>query len=554
MAIARNGRTALNTKQIRAIACATAVLAALCTVLLACGHRDPGQPERTLRRGLGGDVSTFDPQKAADNFSEDVIRDLFEGLTSETPDGGAIPALAESWSVADDGKTYTFELRRMARWSNGDEVTADDVVAGIQRGLDPSVASPAAALLRPIEHAADVINGTLSPKSLGVVANGPHTLVIHLSHATPYFPMLLARCIAFPIHRSSLQRLGDRFATPANLVSNGPYRLEAFTPSTKVSLIRNPYYWDSPRVSVERVEHYPIADAPAQLLRYRANDLDMTSTIPAARFDWARREMGQELQIRPQLAVVYLAFNLESGPLSRAARLREALSLSIDRESLTAQVLRSGQVPAYSFVPPGIPDYTPASYSWQLEARESRRARARALYRDSGFSEASPLKLRLLYSDDEAFRSTAVTAAAAWKEVLGIDVELRQREFKTYLTERTDRRSWDVAVSGWGADFQDPSNFLEVFRSNSASNDPGLTDSEYDNLLDAAESEPRGVDRLRLLELAERRLIDSHAITPVYHPVLRRLVKPYVRGAMLNPMGHNYSKSLALTQSAMVRR
>ena len=444
-----------------------------------------------LRRGLGGDVATLDPQKAGDNFSEDVVRDLFEGLTAETADGTVIPALAESWTVTDDGRTYTFQLRREARWSNGDPVTADEVVLGLRRGLDPAVASPAALLLRPIEHAAEIVSRTMKPEALGVAANGPHTVVIRLSHATPYLPMLLARCVAFPVHGPSLLRYGERFASQANLVSNGPYRLEAIAPNTKISLVRNPYYWDATHVAIDRVDHYVVSDAASQLLRYRANDLDITSTVPAARFEWAQKELGAELQVRPQLAVVYLAFNLKGGPLSAAAKLREALSLTIDREALTGSVLRAGQVPAYSFVPPGMPGYSQVQYEWRVDTREDRLSRARRLYRESGFSAARPLAIRLLYSEDEALRNTALTASAAWKEALGVEVELQQREFKTFLADRDDRTKWDVLVSGWGADFQDPSNFLEVFRGNSAANEPGMADSEYDSLLDRAEAEPR---------------------------------------------------------------
>jgi oligopeptide transport system substrate-binding protein len=527
----------------------TAMIAglALMMALAACGQRQPGQPETVLRRGLGGDVSTLDPQKAGDSFSEEVIRDLFEGLTSEAADGSVVPALAESWAVTDDGRTYTFALRRTARWSNGDPVTADDVVLGMRRALDPTVASPAAALLRPIEHANEILGMKMEPDSLGVSAHGPYSVVIHLTHATSYLPMLLARCVAFPLHGPSMQRFGDRFVAQGNLVSNGPYRLEAIAPNTKISLVRNPYYWDSSRVATERVEHYVIADAAAELLRYRANGLDMTSTLPAARFDWARQEFGPELQVRPQLAVVYLAFNMRSGPLKDAAKLREALSLAIDREALTTQVLRAGQVPAYSFVPPGIPGYTPVTYAWQAEARAARLSRARQLYRESGYFGAKRLSLRLLHSDNEAFRNTALTAAAAWKEVFGIDVELEQREFKTFLSERAERGKWDVLISGWGADIQDPSNFLNVFLSTAAANDPGLADPEYDRILNRAESEPVAAERLALLAAAERKLIDSYAIAPVYYPVLRRLVKPFVQGAALNPMGHNYSKSLRLT-------
>lgn len=532
---------------LRRLAAVSIATMAMGLTVLGCSRHQPGQPETVLRRALGGDISSLDPQRAADDFSEEVLRDLFEGLTSESPDGEAVPALAESWSVADDGRTYTFALRRTARWSNGDPVTAYEVVLGMRRGVDPAVASPAASLLRPIEHATEIIAGALQPDTLGVSADGPHAVVIRLSHATPYLPMLLARCVAFPVHGPSVRKFGALFAAQANLVSNGPYSLKAIAATTKISLIRNPYYWDSARTPIDRVDHYPVADAGSQLLRFRSGELDVTSTLPAARFNWARQQMAAELQVRPRLAVVYLAFNLQNGPLKNAAKLREALSLAIDRNALTGQVLRAGEVAAYAFLPPGIPGYVPATYSWSTETTEGRLARSRSLYRESGFSGSHPLSIRLLHSEDEAFRNVALAVAAMWKDVLGVETELQQREFKTFLVERRERWKWDVLVSGWGADFQDPINFLEVFRANSAANEPGFANADYDDILDHAESEAHADVRLALLAAAERRLTDAYAVAPIYYPVLRRLIKPSVEGAQLNPMGHNYSRSMTFS-------
>ena len=186
-----------------------------------------------------------------------------------------------------------------------------------------------------------------------------------------------------------------------------------------------------------RLQFLPLPDAQAELNRYRAHELEITSTLPASRFEWARRNLANELEVRPELATVYIAFAVTRKPFDRPG-LREALSLVLDREALTGKILGAGQVPAYSFVPPGIADYTPATTVWKGESREARLARARALYAASGFSIAKPLRIRLMYSPDEAFRNTAITAAAAWKEVLGVEVRLDEREFKTFLAMRGD--------------------------------------------------------------------------------------------------------------------
>ncbi len=528
------------------IAFAASLALTLCVPLMSCGRHQTAQSTQVLRRGLGGDISTLDPQKAGDSFSEEVLRDLFEGLTSEMPDGTAVPALAKSWEVSADGRTYTFVLRHSAKWSNGDPVTAEDVVSGMRRALDPAVASPAAALLRPITHASEILAAAVRPETLGVEAIGPDTVVIHLENPTSYLPMLLARCVAFPVHTSSLQRYGDKFASAQYLVTNGPYRLESVSPNTKITLVRSDYYWDASRVAIGKVEHFVIADASAELLRYRGGGLDMTSTVPASRFEWARQELGPQLQVRSQLATIYLSFNLKTGALHDSPDLRRALSLAIDRSSLTERVLRAGQVPAYSFVPPGIDGYAPAEYAWRSDTWDGRIAVARRLLERAVRSGGQPQRLRVIYSENEAFRNTALTLAANWKDALGVDTQLEQLEFKTFLAQRAERGRWDVLISAWGGDYQDPSNFLEVFRSGVAGNDPGFEDSEFDRLLDRAASELSPSRRMTLLNSAERRLTDSYAIAPVYFPVIRRLVNPRVEGANLSAMNHNYSKHLRL--------
>lgn len=522
-------------------------LLALLVLLVGCTQHSTSHS--TLRRGLSGDVSTLDPQKAADEFSEQVLRDLYEGLTTEGDDGRALPALADSWSVSDDGLIYTFRLRGDARWSNGDPVVSLDVVRGLRRAVDPKTASPAAALLRPIENASEVLAGTAAPESLGVSAPDPHTLEIRLSHATPYLPVLLAYPVAFPLHGPTLAQFGDHFASAGHLVSNGPYRLDSMAPETRIVVSRNPHYRDRAHVAIETVEFLPIPDAHAELNRFRAGELDLTYTLPANQFDWAKRNLSSELQLRPRLGTVYIAFNLASAPL-RDPRLREALALVLDRKALTGQILHAGQVPADSFVPPGMPGYTAATYPWRDEPREALLDRARSLYAAAGFSVAKPLRLRLLFSPNEALHNTALTSAAVWKEVLGVEVQLDEREFKTFLTTRSDRSQWDAVVDGWSADFADPVSFLDTLRQGVPNNDPGFSDPDYERLLDAAEAEPKADGRLAALQAAERRLLESYALTPLFHPVNRRLVNPRLGGAKLNPLAHQYSQRLSWTKQS----
>ena len=515
---------------------------ALCVVFVGlfltqgCGGASSSSSSKFLRRSIGGEPSTLDPQLAGDTFSVEALRDLYEGLTSESPGGEIVPGVAEDWVVSPDGRSYTFRLRPDARWSNGDPVTADDFVAGLRRAVDPSTGAPEAGLLALIGNAAAIIAGRAPAATLAVTALGDRSLVIELAQPAPYFTAILATAIAYPLHRPA----------GAVRVSNGPYQLAEWTPGARLRLVRNPRYWDQRSVGIAEVDYLPVADSTAELTRYRANDIDITSSVPAQQVASLRESLPAELQIRPQLAVVYYAFNLARPPLRDAPGLRQALSLAIDRERLTRSVLKAGQVPAFAFVPPGIGGYTGPVYAWATEPVDLRLASARTLYAAAGYSSARPLRLRLLLPDDDTLRNVALAVSAMWREALGVQTKLTPLEYRAYLATRDDRSRWDVLSHGWNADYPDPGNFLGIFASAAAQNDAALADREFDRLLEAAAAEAAPQPRAALLARAERRLLDDYAVAPLYFPVSRRLVKPYVEGAMLAPMNHNYSKYLRL--------
>jgi oligopeptide transport system substrate-binding protein len=495
---------------------------------------------------MRGEPTALDPQRAGDTMSFEVLRDLFEGLTSESASGEVIPGVAQDWSVSSDGLRYDFILRPDARWSNGDIVTSDDFVAALQRAVDPATGCPEAELLLPIRGAAEAIAGKAPPRSLAVRAEGPGNLSIELTAPAPYFPAILANAVAYPLYRGSRPAGAPAARGPA--VSNGAYVLAEWMLGSKLVLRRNPSYWDARHVAIAEVDYLPAADSNAELARYRADELDLTSTIPGQQLEALRAAQPGEVQVRPQLAVIYYAFNLDRPPFRDAPGLREALSLAIDRETLTAGVLRAGEVPAYSFVPPGIGGYPDTGYAWHAETRESRLARARALYRAAGFGADRPLRLRLVHPADDTLRKVAIAVAAMWHEALGVDTTLADLEYRAFLALRDDRERWDVLSHGWNADYPDPGNFLGIFTRGSAQNDAHLADGEFERLLAAAAADPDGARRLEELAAAERRLLADYAVAPLYFPVSRRLVKPRVAGAVLAPMNHNYSKYLSLRQ------
>ncbi|MBX3703560.1 MAG: peptide ABC transporter substrate-binding protein [Steroidobacteraceae bacterium] len=496
---------------------------------------------RVLRRGLGGQPGSLDPQRAEDAFSYDVLRDLYEGLVRSDPEGNVVPAVAESWDVSADGRRYTFALRADARWSNGDPVTAGDFVAALRRALDPATASGAADLLRAIENAPEILRGQLPPDRLGVDAPDAYSLEIRLARPVAYFPDILTNTVVSPVHVSTLAGDGG-FSRPGVTVTNGPYRLAALAPGASLRLVRNPHYWDKASVAYDEIRYEFFPDENAEFARFRAGELDVTNSVPEQRFEDLARTAGSGLQHRPTLATFYFTFNTDRGPLRGKPALREALSLAVDRETITSAITRAGQVPAYALVPDGVWNYEPARYDWSGESRDARLARARSLYAAAGFTPQRPLQLRLLYNQNELVQRVCVAIAAMWKESLGVETELVQMEFKAYLAARADPAQWDVVRVGWTADYNDASTFLDTMLEGSPQNFGRWSDARYARLMESAADETDAARRRETLQQAEALMLQDYPLLPAYVYVTRRLVHPLVQAPPINPLNRTYSR------------
>jgi oligopeptide transport system substrate-binding protein len=508
-------------------------------ILLACSSPDP-TGHTTLRRGLGGEPSSLDPALAADTFSTAVIIDLYEGLTTESAAGEVLPGVAAAWTVDGSGTEYTFRLRDDARWSNGKKVIARDFVTSWRRVVDPKFGSPTADDLRLISHAASIMAGREPLTALGVSAPSDSILVVKLERAAPYFLQILAHPGTFPIYSTASATTHH----PAEWISNGPYILASWQTSTGIDLKANPEYWDRKNVAIKKVRYQFTPDETVQYAEYRAGQLDLTDIVPANAVSTIKRENPGELIISPFLATAYYGINLANKELSNVA-LRQALAMAIDRKRLV-EALGFGQTAAYGFVPPGTTDYTPQGWTWKSMSDSERVATAQRLYTKAGFSPAFPLRLKLLFSSNETIKRTAVISAAMWHEVLGVDVELTEEEFKVFLQSRHDKTRWDVARLAWNADFNDASNFLDVLRTHSPNNDMSYSNIAFDRDLDEAAKASNPASRRAHLEAAERRMLEDYSIIPLYYFVSERLIKPYVHGLLSNPLNHVPSKALTL--------
>lgn len=376
----------------------------------------------TLRRGLGGEPGSLDPGAAADSYSYslEVLGDLYEGLTAETADGEIVPGVAASWTVDSSGTKYEFQLRHEARWSNGAAVRAQDFVNAWRRVVDSKRASPVADDLRVIYVAQDIIAGHASPGSLSVSALRDDVLVVELTRPAPYFPQLLTHYSKFPVYSESSARSHDS----RTWVSNGPYVPLSWTSGGTLQLLENQSYWDRDHVGITNVVYVPLPDENAEWLRYRAGELDLTQSVPAASLVSVRKERPRELHVSPFLGTMYYAFNLRAAFFKNNVELRRALVMAVDRRAILRSIQPFGQQPAFGFVPPSTWNYKSQSWDWADMPDAARIAEAKLSYVKTGYSRQAPLHLNLLFNSNLGTKQMAITIAAMSKETLGIETEL----------------------------------------------------------------------------------------------------------------------------------
>jgi len=508
------------------------------------GRPDPAllADEQVVYRGNGDEPSTLDPHRAVGVPAAHILRDLFEGLTTESPDGRVIPGAALRWNISRDARTYTFYLRRDLVWSNGDPLDAHDFVYSLRRAADPETASAGANALLPILNAREVLAGDLPVEELGISLLDEYTMQITLTGPTPYFLSLLAGPVAFPVNRANVEEYGDQFARPGRLVSNGAFVLAGWKPRVSIELQRNPRFREADDVLLERVVYVPTEDLAAEIKQFRLGELDWTHEVPNNQFRWLQNNYPDELQVSPWMGSYFFGFNLTQEPFIDNPALRLALILAVDRGIVTDKVTQFGEKPSFSLVPPGIDGYVPFAPHYADWSQEERNHEARRLFEQAGYSEDRPLHVEIRYNTSDNNKKIALAVASMWKQVLGVTSTLVSEEFRVFLQNREQKVITEVFRAGWISDYNDPYSFLEMFRSGHPRNDYGYSNSSFDALLDEVGTERVRARRERLMFEAERVLMADSVILPVYSYVTKRLVNPHLKGWQPNVMDHHQSR------------
>ncbi|MEZ9177439.1 ABC transporter substrate-binding protein [Vibrio kanaloae] len=497
-----------------------------------------------LVRGNDTEVATIDPHKSQGVPESHVIRDLLEGLVNQDGEGNTIPGVAESWETTDN-KTFTFHLRKDAKWSNGDPVTAEDFVYSWQRAVDPATASPYAWYMEytKMVNAKDIVAGKKDKSELGVKAVDEYTLVVELETAVPYFVMMMGHTTVKPVHKATVEKYGDQWTKPDHFVGNGAFVLNQWVVNERLELVRNENYWDNDHTVLNKVTFLPIENQVAEMNRFLSGEIDFTYDLPIEHFKRMKKEHPEDLSVVGNLCSYYYSFNTKKKPFDDV-RVRKAISYAIDRDIVAGAIMGQGQKPAYFLTPEITAGFDPELPQYGKMSQKERNAEAARLLEEAGFGKDNPLEFSLLYNTDENHKKVAVALGSMWKKTLGLKITLENQEWKTYLSSK-DTGNFEVARAGWCGDYNEASTFLTLMVSANTAGGQHWGNTDYDALMDKAINSTSEQERTALYLEAEKLMANEMPIAPIYQYVKTRLLNPHVGGFPANNAEEKiYSKDL----------
>ena len=509
----------------------------------------------TLRIGNGGEPGSIDPHQAEGDWENRIIGDYLEGLMTEDINGEAILGQAASYEISEDGTVYTFTLRDDIFWSDGEPVTAEDFEFAFKRLFDPATAASYAYLQYPILNSEAIASGEITDfDELGVEALDDKTLQITLANPTPYFLQALTHYTAFPVPQHVVEEFGADWTNIDNVVGNGPFVLEEWIPGSYIRSVKNPNHYAADEIAIDEVIYNNTEDTVAAFNSYLAGELDILTDFPADQYEWLQQNRPGEAHVEPFLGIYYYVINQEVEPFDDV-RVREALSIAINRDVIGPDILTTGELPAYGWVPPGTANYDVEPYmpEWASLEYGDRVARATELMTEAGYGPDNPLTVQLRYNTNDAHQRIAVAIAAMW-EPIGVNVELFNAEVAPHY-DALDAGDFQVGRAGWLLDYSDAANTLDLLRTgtqqggtiNWGNNYGRYSNAEFDALLAEAAAEQDLQARAELLREAEGIAMDEFAAIPIYWYVSNNVVAPYVEGFADNPSDIHRTRWMSLT-------
>jgi len=490
------------------------LIIAMC--LAGCNGGGGGTPadEMVIRYNVGTEPETMDVHLSTGIPEASIMLQIYEGLTRMDADGHPQAALAKDWDISPDGKEYTFHLRE-SKFANGDPVTAHDFEWSWKRALDPALAADYAYMLYPIKGAEAYNAGSGSLNDVGIEAVDDLTLKVTLVGPTPYFLSLAAFKTYYPLHRATVEADSEGWHLDVGtIIGNGPFKLTKWAEG-QMEFVPNENYWDAGAVKADRLIFTMVENESTELTMFENGEIDMTHSVPGPEIP--RLQSMREYHVLPYLGTYYYMFNTEKEPFNDI-RVRKALTMAIDRKAICENVTQGGQLPAFAYVPPGIPepngdDFREKGGDYYTEDIEE----AKRLLAEAGYpnGEGFPA-FEILYNTSEFHMTVAEAIQEMWKVNLGItNVTLTNQEWGTYLNSR-DEGDFTVARAGWIGDYNDPNTFLDMWTTGNGNNNSRFSDADYDRLVaECLVEDDMNVRNAKLHEL-EDILMEAMPIMPVY--------------------------------------
>ena len=488
-------------------------------------------PEQTLTINIASEPPSIDPNIATDTTSALVINNIFEGLVRMQPDGSVTPGVAEKWEVSPDGLTYTFTLRGTDKWSNGDVVTSQDFKNSWTRILDPKTAGEYAYELFYIKGATEFNEGKGTADALGIDATDPKVLKVTLTTKVPWFVPLMAHQAYFPIPKKAVDQFADKWTDPANIITNGAYKLASWNHSADLTLQKNPDWRDASKVTLNTIKMVMITEATTGVAAFENGEIDVQEDLPAADID--RLKALPEYKVFPMLGTYYLGFNIKNPALEKV-EVRKALALAIDRQGLIDNILKQGQKPATGFAPEGLPGFqTFHKDVWPATADVEG---AKKLLAAAGYPGGAGLpEITIFYNTSESHKAIMEAIQEQWKAI-GVKSVLKNMEWKQYMAFLPKDPSVQVFRMGWIADYNDAENFYGLLTTESGNNYTRWGNATYDSSLKASLDATSDADRYATYGQLEDILATDVPVAPVYWYTNPELVKTYVEGYAPNSM------------------
>lgn len=519
----------------------------LCCFIAACGEKQLTNVEHGNKHGIlhyanGEEPKGLDPYLTTGSPDRNITLGLYEGLTRlDHKTLKPYPGVAESWTLSEDERTWVFNIRKNAKWSNGDPVTAHDFVWTYMRALLPTMPNEYAYMMYYFENAEAFHKGEITDFSeVGVKALNDHQLEITLNYPTHFFLQLLDHHSFYPVHKETVLAGGaiddpsNRWTLPETFVGNGPFVLKRWEVNNVIVIARNPHFWDQESIHLNEVHFYPITEYSVEERAFRSGQVHLTNTPQMAieKIAVYREKHPEYLRIYANYSTYYYNLNTTRPPFDDV-RVRKALAYAIDRDTLVARVTKGEEIPAYSLIPPDPEGYSPKTY-FKYDVEEAKRLLAEAGYPDGkGFPVTS-----ILYNTNENHKKVALAIQQMWKDKLNIEVQLQNQEWKVYLDSMHNLHH-DIARAGWIADYVEPTNFTDILTPGGGNNHTGWADPEYGALLNEIKATSDTQTRYALFEKANKLISDNMPLIPLYYYTDLNLVHTSVKGWHGNVMHYH---------------